>query len=240
MPSSTLLICDLLDLSFPRRWLWTLLSSGMGSSVEIQRKTEGEREVFFINSLKCFCCVSFVVAEYNRSNERCWNGKEWGNRNNFPTAILWNTNPTRTVGSNLSLRSDRPATKLTTLRGGKVTMQCSLIEICRRLGGTSLFSLHGVTYHTILIDEYYWYLFHKFLYYKPTRCTISQIYFDIEIYMFRTDLLSINRSLNTGYTTIGICHASYVDCLLARSVWDSWWWTVDLSETCKVLYQNKF
>jgi hypothetical protein len=32
--------------------------------------------------------------------------------------------------------------------------------------------------------------------------------------MFQTDLLSIIMSLNTLYTTIGICHASYVDCLL--------------------------
>jgi len=37
--------------------------------------------------------------------------------------------------------------------------------------------------------------------------------------MFWTDLLSIIRSLNTVYTAIGICHASYVDCLLARSSW---------------------
>jgi len=35
--------------------------------------------------------------------------------------------------------------------------------------------------------------------------------------MFRTDLLSIIRSLKTVYTAIGICHASYVDCLLADS-----------------------
>jgi hypothetical protein len=35
--------------------------------------------------------------------------------------------------------------------------------------------------------------------------------------MFQTDLLSIIRSLNTLYTAIGICHTSYVDCLLARS-----------------------
>jgi hypothetical protein len=35
--------------------------------------------------------------------------------------------------------------------------------------------------------------------------------------MFRTDLLSIIRSLNTVFTAIGICHTSYVDCLLARS-----------------------
>jgi len=38
--------------------------------------------------------------------------------------------------------------------------------------------------------------------------------------MFRTDLLSIIGSLNTVYTAVGICHASYVDCLLARSGWN--------------------
>jgi len=47
--------------------------------------------------------------------------------------------------------------------------------------------------------------------------------------MFRTDLLSIIRSLTNVYTATGICHTSYVDCLLA----------VDLSVTCRVLYQNK-
>jgi len=44
------------------------------------------------------------------------------------------------------------------------------------------------------------------------RCTIPQIYFDKELYVFRTDLLSIIRSPNTVYTAVGICHASYVDC----------------------------
>jgi hypothetical protein len=34
--------------------------------------------------------------------------------------------------------------------------------------------------------------------------------FDTELYMFRTDLLSIIKSLNTVHTAIGICHASYV------------------------------
>jgi len=33
-----------------------------------------------------------------------------------------------------------------------------------------------------------------------------------ELYMFRTDLLSIIRSLNTVFTAIGICHTIYVDC----------------------------
>jgi len=32
--------------------------------------------------------------------------------------------------------------------------------------------------------------------------------------MFRTDLLSIIRSPNTLFTATGICHTSYVDCLL--------------------------
>ena len=48
---------------------------------------------------------------------------------------------------------------------------------------------------------------------------ISQIYFDKELYMFRADLLSIIRSLNTVvlYTTIGISCACYVACLLTSS-----------------------
>ena len=34
--------------------------------------------------------------------------------------------------------------------------------------------------------------------------------FGKELYIFRTDLLSIIRSLNTVFTAIGICHTSYV------------------------------
>jgi len=51
------------------------------------------------------------------------------------------------------------------------------------------------------------------------RFTISQPYFGKELYMFRTDLLSIVRSLSTVFTAIGICHTGYVDCPLARSGW---------------------
>ena len=40
------------------------------------------------------------------------------------------------------------------------------------------------------------------------RCTISQIYFGKELCMFRTDLLSIIRSLKTVYTEVDIFHAS--------------------------------
>ena len=46
---------------------------------------------------------------------------------------------------------------------------------------------------------------------------MSQLYFVKKICMFRTDLLSIIRSLNTVPTAIGICHTSYVDRLLADS-----------------------
>jgi hypothetical protein len=49
--------------------------------------------------------------------------------------------------------------------------------------------------------------------------SISQLYFGKELYMFRTDLLPIIRSLNTVFTSTGICHTSYVDSLLARSGW---------------------
>jgi hypothetical protein len=38
-----------------------------------------------------------------------------------------------------------------------------------------------------------------------------------EIYMFRTNLLSIVSRLNTLFTAKGICHTGYVDCLLVRS-----------------------
>ena len=50
---------------------------------------------------------------------------------------------------------------------------------------------------------------------KANECTICPIYFGKELCMFRTDLLSIIRSLYTVYTEMGICHASYVECLLA-------------------------
>ena len=56
-----------------------------------------------------------------------------------------------------------------------------------------------------------------FFYNKSQRDALFlKLNFGKELYMFRTDLLSIIRSLNTVFTAIGICHASYVDCLLAR------------------------
>ena len=47
-------------------------------------------------------------------------------------------------------------------------------------------------------------------------------------------------SLNTVCTEIGIYHASYVDGLLVRLGWKFHpALTVDLSETCRVVYQKK-
>jgi len=42
-------------------------------------------------------------------------------------------------------------------------------------------------------------------------------FFDIQLHMFRTDLLSITMGLDTVFTAICVCHTSYVDCLLADS-----------------------
>ena len=41
--------------------------------------------------------------------------------------------------------------------------------------------------------------------------------FDIQLYLFRTDLLSIIMRLDTVFAANGICYTSYVDCLLADS-----------------------
>jgi len=43
--------------------------------------------------------------------------------------------------------------------------------------------------------------------------------FSKELYIFRKDLLSIIRSLDTVFTAIDICHTIYIDYLLARSGW---------------------
>ena len=65
-------------------------------------------------------------------------------------------------------------------------------------------------------------------------------YFDIQLYMFRIDFLSITRSLDTVFTAIGVLKFQYdIHQLLWIQYPDSWWWTVSLSETCRVVYQNK-
>jgi hypothetical protein len=63
-----------------------------------------------------------------------------------------------------------------------------------------------------------------------------------------------HQESSTVYTAIGICHTGYAVRLLAGTGWnspvwhipmavytvlDSWWWTENLSETCKVLFQKQ-
>ena len=71
-----------------------------------------------------------------------------------------------------------------------------------------------------------------------------------------------HQESSTVHTTIGICYTGYADCLLAGSEWnilillasgqqtcmtynivvctvlDSWWWTEERSETCRILFQK--
>jgi hypothetical protein len=53
--------------------------------------------------------------------------------------------------------------------------------------------------------------------YSDNKSQRDALFIIKELYMFRTDLLSIIRSLNTVFTATGICHTSYFDCLLADS-----------------------
>ena len=96
---------------------------------------------------------------------------------------------------------------------------------------------------------------------------ISQIYFGIKFYIFRTVPLSNIRSFSLytqqwyymSYMFVDSlragsgCNGSSILILLAscqqtcmtytiavRTVKNSWWWTEELSETCRVLFQNKF
>ena len=57
-----------------------------------------------------------------------------------------------------------------------------------------------------------------YLYNKGQRDALFlKFIFDKKPCIFWTDLVSIIRSLNTVYAAVGICHASYIDCLLSRS-----------------------
>jgi len=106
----------------------------------------------------------------------------------------------------------------------------------------------------------------KILIIKPNRCTnFSNLFFWINLYMFRTVPLSITKSFFLLYTQQ--CYMSYrfVDSLRAgsgrncssvpillascqqtcmtytigvRTVKNSWWWTEDMSETCRVLFEK--
>ena len=92
-------------------------------------------------------------------------------------------------------------------------------------------------------------------YNKPTRCiNFSNLFW--KLYMFRTVPLSIIRSFSlytqqwyngtchTGLLTAcmhGSCQQNCMTCTIAVCTEkNSWWWTEELSETCRVSFQNKF
>jgi hypothetical protein len=85
--------------------------------------------------------------------------------------------------------------------GDKVGSQhrhCCHLDMTNGDSGVSQCDVHSVSLPEVFVQ------------WKPTRCSICQIYFGKELCMFQTDLLSIIRRLNTVLTTLGVCHTGYV------------------------------
>jgi hypothetical protein len=106
----------------------------------------------------------------------------------------------------------------------------------------------------------------NFLIMKPTRCTnFSKFILEMKLYMFRTDPLSIIRSnslstqqlfmsynfraaAGSGWNCSSILILLFENCpqtcmtytIAECTVNISWWWTEELSETCRVSFQKKF
>jgi len=103
---------------------------------------------------------------------------------------------------------------------------------------------------------------HSFCFFviKPIDAPNSQICFVMKRYMFRTVRMSIIRSLFTVLSAmlyvIQVCRQlsrrsiCFYSTAVYKPVWhipllsvqwiNSWWWTDELSETCRVSWQNKF
>ena len=96
---------------------------------------------------------------------------------------------------------------------------------------------------------------------KPTDALISQIYFVKKLYMFRAVPLPIIRSFTlyirhwymscrfhdnfqerpSWMVVFESCHQTCMTYTSAEcTVENSWWWTEELPETCRVSWQNKF
>ena len=65
--------------------------------------------------------------------------------------------------------------------------------------------LHGIWHSK---DRALWYI----LIIKANKMHYFSALFGNELYMFQTDFLSINRSLNAVFTAIGICHTNTYGC----------------------------
>jgi len=58
--------------------------------------------------------------------------------------------------------------------------------------------------------------------------------------MFRTVPLSIIRSFSLSHSN-GICHTGLLTACEQdqdETFWSSWWWSEEVSETCRVLFQK--
>ena len=124
----------------------------------------------------------------------------------------------------------QPATSDTSMQANTVTH-----FRYRRL---SLYRFNRYTGYWHSEDRASWYI----LTIKPTRRTISQIYFWNRT-LHVSDSFSVNhQESSTVHTAIGICHTGYAECfpvyIAVCTVPDSWWWTEKQSETCRVLFQK--
>ena len=112
---------------------------------------------------------------------------------------------------------------------GAINCICSLCRGCKY--SLELLMMSGVPLETcwafkkLWNNKFYykaascWYFYWDWNLYSYNRSQQDALFlnfsFDRQLYMFRTDMLSIIRSLNIVFTAIGICHTGYVDCLLA-------------------------
>ena len=103
-----------------------------------------------------------------------------------------------------------------------------------------------------------WYQQNFFFLIKPTDALISQIYFVKKLYMFRIVPLPIIRSFppyiwhwciscrfdDSFQAWLVVLESCHHTCMTYTSdectVENSWWWAEELSETCRVSWQNKF
>jgi len=75
------------------------------------------------------------------------------------------------------------------------------------------------------------------------RCTVSQFVL-IKYSTCFGQTYCPSSGVSTLYTQqqvfvmLKFQHDKYL--LLCIQCWDSWWWTADLSETCRELYHNEF
>jgi hypothetical protein len=136
-----------------------------------------------------------------------------------------------------------------------VTVEYLSQQWCRRFGTPNIqlqFSMWHTTGKEMLIhynkiDVHVTVHRDKFLIINQLDAPISQIYFGMKLYMLQTVPLSIIRSFSL-YTQQWYMSYRFADSLQTCMTYtiavctlkNSWWWTEELSEICRVSFQNKF